>query len=141
MQKTPTGIHCILELYGCPSGLLNDRRYVCNAIRQASRQSMSTLLDLTSHQFHPQGVTAVGLLAESHISVHTWPELGYAAVDVFTCGQTAQPQRACEFLIEQFGARQHRLKTMPRGGDCTSKDSSRSVSTTVQEADLCPARG
>jgi S-adenosylmethionine decarboxylase len=113
---TPVGTHCILELYGCPSNLLNDVAYVRDAIAQSSRQGMSTLLQLSSHQFDPYGVTAVGLLAESHVSVHTWPEHGYAAVDVFTCGETARPEQACDYLIDRFGAREHTLKVLTRGG-------------------------
>ena len=76
---------------------------------------MSTLLQLVSHQFEPQGVTALALLAESHMSIHTWPENGYAAIDVFTCGRTATPEAACAFLVEQFGAARHRLKVLSRG--------------------------
>ena len=74
-----------------------------------------TLLKLSSHQFHPQGVTAVGLLAESHLSIHTWPEHGYAAVDVFTCGEEARPQQACDYLVKRFAARRHSLVVLPRG--------------------------
>ncbi|MBN2375441.1 MAG: adenosylmethionine decarboxylase [Sedimentisphaerales bacterium] len=115
MAENPAGIHCILELYDCPSERLNDLEFICSAIKQAVRESMSTLLNLASHKFDPQGVTAVALLAESHISIHTWPEHGYAAVDIFTCGQTSNPHRACDFLVEQLGAGRHHLKVLSRG--------------------------
>ena len=114
MTVTPVGTHCILELYGCRANLLNDVYFVRDAIEQASRQGMSTLLNLTSHRFEPQGVTAIALLAESHISVHTWPEHGYAAIDIFTCGETATPRQACRYLVEQFAATEHTLKILPR---------------------------
>lgn len=119
MIVTPVGTHCILELHGCPSDLLNDVLFVREAIEQASTRSLSTLLKLSSHQFYPQGVTAVALLAESHVSVHTWPEYGYAAVDIFTCGEDAKPQRACQYLAERFAARKHSLVVLPRGVDAS----------------------
>lgn len=84
-------------------------------MEQASEQSLSTLLKLSSHQFYPQGVTALALLAESHLSIHAWPEHGYAAVDIFTCGEDARPHQACEYLVERFAARQHSLVVLPRG--------------------------
>jgi S-adenosylmethionine decarboxylase len=68
-----------------------------------------------SHKFHPQGVTALGLLSESHISIHTWPEHGYAAADVFTCGDRANPQRACNYLLKAFEATRHSLTKLVRG--------------------------
>lgn len=115
MTIPPVGTHCILELHGCDSHLLNDEPFVRHALEQASRRGMSTLLKLTSHQFDPQGVTALALLAESHMSIHTWPETGYAAVDVFTCGQTATPEAACEFLVGRFNAAEHSMRVLKRG--------------------------
>jgi len=140
LQKTPRSTHCILELYGCPSNLLNDLSFVRDAVRQASQQGLSTLLDMSSHQFHPQGVTVVGLLAESHISIHTWPECGYAAVDVFTCGESADPQRACQYLVERFRARQHQRLTVPRGYGQLPTPSVLMQSASEEEVDLCPVR-
>jgi S-adenosylmethionine decarboxylase len=84
-------------------------------IGRAAAESGSTLLSLTSHHFDPQGVTALGLLAESHISIHTWPENGYAAADVFTCGSHCDPKRACEFLAEQLQSDRHTLSVVERG--------------------------
>jgi S-adenosylmethionine decarboxylase len=136
---TPVGTHCILELYGCPSDLLNDVNFVRDAIEQSSRQGMSTLLQLSSHQFEPFGVTAIGLLAESHVSVHTWPEHGYAAVDVFTCGETARPEQACDYLIRQFNAQEHSLKVLTRGGPAPSDEFAFACESAV-EGDLCQAQ-
>ncbi|MGF1496093.1 MAG: adenosylmethionine decarboxylase [Elainellaceae cyanobacterium] len=110
----PVGIHCILELYGCPSHLLNDGPFIQQALRDAARQARSTLVAEVLHQFEPQGVTALALLAESHISIHTWPEAGYAAVDVFTCGEQADPERACHYLTGSLQAAQHDLCKLPR---------------------------
>jgi S-adenosylmethionine decarboxylase len=109
------GTHCIVELYGCPRELLNDEQFVKNAVREATSHGLATLMGEVSHQFQPHGVTALGLLAESHISIHTWPEHGYAAADVFTCGDTANPQRACAYLISVFQANRHSLTKLVRG--------------------------
>jgi S-adenosylmethionine decarboxylase len=109
------GTHFALELYDCPSGLLDDRIFVRDAIRQAAEAAGSTLLNEVQHKFEPQGVTALGLLAESHISVHTWPECGYAAADVFTCGEHTEPAKACDLLVRALQARRYALKSIARG--------------------------
>ncbi|MDQ7006418.1 MAG: adenosylmethionine decarboxylase [Acidobacteriota bacterium] len=109
------GSHCVLEMYDCPEGLLNDPAFVREAVRQAAVAARSTLLEEVQHVFDPQGVTALALLAESHISVHTWPETGYAAADVFTCGEHTEPRRACEFLVRKLQARRFSLREIRRG--------------------------
>ena len=115
MKHSAIGSHCILELYGCPHDILNDEALVRDAVAQASEKSLSTLLQLSSHRFEPQGVTAVGLLAESHISIHTWPELGYAACDIFTCGESARPTQACDYLAASLNAESQSLQVLTRG--------------------------
>ncbi len=134
---TPVGTHCILELHGCSFDLLNDERFVRHSIEQASHRGMSTLLNLSSHKFEPQGVTAVGLLSESHISIHTWPEHGYAAIDIFTCGETAKPQCACEYLMEQFVATHHELQVISRGGAPASYLAEFEKKTKPKKSRLC----
>ena len=69
---------------------------------------------MITHQFQPQGVTGLALLAESHISIHTWPESGYAAVDVFTCGDHTMPEQACAILCSELQAKRHALKSFLR---------------------------
>lgn len=140
LTLSPLGTHCILELYECPHDLINDERFIRKAIELASEQGMSTLLKLSSHKFEPQGVTAVGLLAESHLSIHTWPENGYAAVDAFTCGEEADPVRACKFLIRHLRAGRHVLKTLQRGTDVRERVSAFEVDSS-REAKLCQVHG
>ena len=110
-----SGIHCIAELYDCPKHLLNDEVYIQQSIRDAVKQGMATLLHEVSHSFHPQGVTALALIAESHVAIHTWPEYGYAAADVFTCGDRASAIRACEHLIQSMKAGRHTMRKLERG--------------------------
>jgi len=111
----PIGTHCILDLYQCPGHLLDDPAFVRQAISDAADRGVSTLMKLVSNQFEPQGVTVLGLLAESHISAHSWPEHQHMAVDIFTCGDRADPVAACHYLIECFQAGDHRLQVIPRG--------------------------
>ena len=96
--------HILFTLRGCPFGLLDDEAHIRNVLANAATLSESTLLGIQSHKFQPQGVTAVALLAESHISIHTWPEKGMAVCDVFTCGDTAMPELGVEYMKEQLKA-------------------------------------
>ena len=74
----------------------------------------ATVLNLISNKFEPQGVTAIALLAASHISIHTWPESNYSAVDIFTCGQNMMPELASQYLIETLMAKEHSLRVIER---------------------------
>ena len=84
--------------------LLDDEKYIRGVVYHASTKCESTLLALNSHKFDPQGVTCVAMLAESHISIHTWPELGMAVCDVFTCGDHTKPQDGVEYMRQMFHA-------------------------------------
>lgn len=108
------GTHCLLELYGCPLELLDDHDYIIATLRSAAERAGATWLSHASHRFTPQGVTAVGLLSESHISIHTWPEDGFATADVFTCGDVAMPEIACEILKEAFRCTRYEMKKINR---------------------------
>ena len=108
------GKHCILELYGCDQRKLDDEAFLRTTITTAAKRAGATLLNLITHRFEPQGVTGLALLAESHISIHTWPENGYAAVDVFTCGDHTMPESACEHLRAELGATRHALSSFLR---------------------------
>jgi len=86
------GKHIILELWGCEKQALDDQQGVEKMLVNSAKACGATLICVKTHKFSPQGVTGVAVLAESHISIHTWPELGYAAMDVFTCGDHVIPQ-------------------------------------------------
>lgn len=98
------GVHALADLWGCDQEILDDHDAVVAALRRAVEAAGATVLDVSSHRFAPQGVTAVALLAESHASVHTWPERGYVAIDAMTCGDAMHPQRYVDVLAEAFGA-------------------------------------
>ena len=90
--------HILFTLKGCSMVLLDDEQYVRDVIYHASVKCQSTLLALNSHKFDPQGVTCVAMLAESHISIHTWPELGMAVCDIFTCGDHTKPKEGVKYM-------------------------------------------
>ncbi len=108
------GRHCILELYQCDQTKLNDEAFIRTTITSSAKIAGATLLNLVTHSFKPQGVTGLALLAESHISIHTWPENGYAAVDVFTCGDQTMPEKACKIMKELLLAKNFSLTSFRR---------------------------
>tara|TARA_Y100001968_G_scaffold218050_1_gene200710 strand:- start:559 stop:1041 length:483 start_codon:yes stop_codon:yes gene_type:complete len=108
------GKHCILELYQCDKGKLNDEAFIRTTITSSAKIAGATLINLVTHSFKPQGVTGLALLAESHISIHTWPEIGYAAIDVFTCGDHTMPEKACKSLSKDFLAKDYSFKNIVR---------------------------
>jgi S-adenosylmethionine decarboxylase len=109
------GRHVIIELWGCNDAIINDADRVKTAMLDAVRAANATLLDIFVHTFSPQGVTGVAVLSESHLSIHTWPEHGYAAADVFTCGATTQPQAAADVLRDAFEAQHADVNELERG--------------------------
>ena len=106
--------HLLLELYRCDSEKLNDESFLRCTLNRAAKLAKATVLNLISNKFEPQGVTAIALLAESHISIHTWPESNYSAVDIFTCGQNMMPELASQYLIESLMAEEHSLRLIER---------------------------
>ena len=106
--------HLLLELYGCDYEKLNDESFLRCSLNRAAKLAKATVLNLISNKFEPQGVTAIVLLAESHISIHTWPESNYSAIDIFTCGQNMQPELASQYLIETLNAEEHFLRGLKR---------------------------
>jgi len=108
------GKHCVQELYKADAELLNDGAFIRRILCDAATVASATILDVSVHCFPGQGVTAFVLLAESHISFHSWPEHNYAAVDVFTCGDTTEPEKACAFLAEKFKAKSQHIITLDR---------------------------
>ena len=113
------GKHLLLELYRCDFEKLNDESYLRCSLNRAAKVANATVLNLISNKFEPQGVTAIALLAESHISIHTWPESNYSAVDIFTCGRNMLPELASQYLIEALKAEEHSLRVIERNPPTT----------------------
>jgi S-adenosylmethionine decarboxylase len=111
--KKYAGTHVIIDLYGAER--LTDKEHMEATFRRCVEECGATLLHLHVHTFLPSGgLSGVAVLAESHISVHTWPEAGYAAFDVFMCGE-AQPEKAVPILKAAFGAREVGVNLLMRG--------------------------
>ena len=106
--------HILFDLKGCPADLLDDAKHVRNTLFHASIISNSKILKIDYQQFTPQGVTGFALLAESHLSIHTWPEKGVAKCDIFTCSDKCLPEKAVEYVKEAFMATQITSETIDR---------------------------
>jgi S-adenosylmethionine decarboxylase len=109
------GRHLILELWGCQEAPINSVETIERAMRETVEACGATLLDLRVYPFTPIGVTGVAILSESHLMIHTWPEHGYAAVDVFTCGYHTDPDAAVSVLQRHFSPERIQVMEMNRG--------------------------
>ena len=109
------GRHLLLELFDCDLDAINNVESVKSALIEAAKRAQATIVDVVFHEFNPFGVSGVVVIAESHLSIHTWPEYRYAAVDIFSCGDILQPEIAANYLVEQFGAERTSVVEMQRG--------------------------
>ena len=109
------GIHLLLELKECNPELLNNIDFIRKALSDTAHTVGATVIGESFHRFSPQGVTGILAIAESHISIHTWPEFGYAAADIFACGTTFRPREAAEILVEKLESRDPEIIEVPRG--------------------------
>jgi len=105
----------LAEIFGCDFDLLNDMGKVEEIMVNAALEAGAEVRECVFHKFSPQGVSGVVVISESHLAVHTWPELGYAAVDVFTCGERVDPWNAVRYLRTRFNARNMTAKEIKRG--------------------------
>ncbi|SFE59528.1 S-adenosylmethionine decarboxylase [Actinopolyspora lacussalsi subsp. righensis] len=112
-----TGQHVLAELEGVAAELLDDEQFLTDALNSALDRSQATVCDVISKRFDPQGVTVLALLSESHASLHSYPENGSIFIDVFTCGNRAQPERAVDLLAESLGPTNVNCRTIRRGHD------------------------
>ncbi|OIP97366.1 MAG: S-adenosylmethionine decarboxylase proenzyme [Syntrophobacteraceae bacterium CG2_30_61_12] len=109
------GKHLIVELYDCDRVRINDVAQVERILVEAVKLSKATIIQPVFHQFSPHGVSGVVVIAESHFTIHTWPEYGYCAVDIFTCGDLIDADLALHFLKEQFEAKNLSVVDIKRG--------------------------
>lgn len=109
------GTHLLLEMWECSSEILKDVDKVRDAMVSAANQAKATIVEVTFHEFNPFGISGMVIIAESHLSIHTWPEYGYAAVDIFTCGDLIKPEVAADYLVERFECQMMDKKVLNRG--------------------------
>lgn len=107
--------HVLADLSECDCKLLNDRVRLVKLLYEAAEAARATVLNIASHEFEPQGITALALLSESHISIHTWPEYGHAVIDILTCGKTTDPHSGIEVIKRALDAKETHITTLTRG--------------------------
>ena len=115
MKSRPLGHQLMVEYFGCSSELLNDPDRLRKVMLEAAVATGATVVGEVFHMFNPHGVSGVVVIAESHLAIHTWPEYGYAAVDLFTCGDEIDPYRGLELLREALGAARFEVREFFRG--------------------------
>ena len=109
------GRQVLVEFYHCDAAVLNDCDKIAVAMDEAARMAGATVVEKVFHLFNPHGISGVVVIAESHLSIHTWPEYGYAAVDLFTCGDEIQPEIAFEYLKRTLRAESVSVMELKRG--------------------------
>ena len=109
------GEHILAEFYECDIEAINDVRVVEESLLEAAAIAKATVIGSSFHLFEPHGVSGVLVISESHFAIHSWPEYAYAAVDIFTCGDTVEPMEAFFYLKRRFGTRNATYQVVQRG--------------------------
>uniref|UniRef100_A0A7C4EPR2 S-adenosylmethionine decarboxylase proenzyme n=1 Tax=Thermodesulfovibrio aggregans TaxID=86166 RepID=A0A7C4EPR2_9BACT len=109
------GTHLLIELKDCNPKILEDLESVQTILVNAAKKANATIINVNFHKFSPFGVSGVVVIAESHLAIHTWPEYKFAAVDVFTCGDTIKPEVAAQYIIEALECKVPSIVEMKRG--------------------------
>jgi S-adenosylmethionine decarboxylase len=101
-QLNALGKHIIAELFQCQNDILDDLEAIKIMMISAAITAGAKVEEVSFHRFTPQGISGVVIISESHLTIHTWPELGYAAVDIFTCGEDTRPWDAYAYIVEKL---------------------------------------
>jgi S-adenosylmethionine decarboxylase len=109
------GKQILVEFYNCDKHILNNRNRIEQAMKEAVQLSGATIIATTVHTFSPFGVSGVVVIAESHVAIHTWPEYGYAAVDIFTCGECIDPWVIKKYLKKELVSENSSVMELKRG--------------------------
>jgi len=107
------GIHLIVEFWN--GKIIEDPKKIKQILIEAAKRAKNTPLEVTIHKFSPQGITGVVLLAESHIALHSWPEINYLAIDIFTCGEKSMSHKALAYLKKVFKPKRVKIQKIKRG--------------------------
>ena len=109
------GRQILVEYYDCDPEVLNDVSQIESILIEGTRKSKASIISHNFHKFSPHGVSGTVVIAESHVAIHTWPEYGYAAVDIFTCGETIDPWIIQDYLRSRFDSKNVSSMEMKRG--------------------------
>ncbi len=115
MEMDTIGNHYIVEASGCRPEVIKSVEKVEQILVRAAETANVQVWSISFHRFQPHGVSGVVVISESHLSVHTWPEFGYVALDIYTCGKNARPDEAVDYALEQFGATSVHVTEITRG--------------------------
>jgi S-adenosylmethionine decarboxylase len=115
MDFSTFGRHIAVDTWGVDFDLLNHAEWLETQLVEAAERCGATVLSIQSKQFEPQGATVLVLLSESHLSIHTYPEKGFAALDCYTCGETVDPQLAIEYLVSLLKPKSMHATKLVRG--------------------------
>lgn len=109
------GRHVIAELWGCDVETLNDLQVIERIMVSAALKAGAEVREVAFHKFVPHGVSGVVIISESHLTIHSFPEHGYASIDVYTCGERIDPNIACDYITFRLGAVKRESIEFPRG--------------------------
>lgn len=109
------GTHLLIELRECNPEILKSLEKVRSVMVSAAKEAKATIIDISFREFNPFGISGVVVIAESHLTIHTWPEYGYAAVDIFTCGDVIKPEIAASYLIKRLECKNPSIVEIKRG--------------------------
>jgi S-adenosylmethionine decarboxylase proenzyme len=112
-KRKYSGIHLIAEFWYGKN--IEDPKKIKEILIGAVKEANNTPLKVAIHKFQPQGITGIVLLAESHIALHTWPEFNYTAIDIYTCGDKANPEKALKYLKQELQPKKVEIKKLKRG--------------------------
>ena len=109
------GRHLVVELFNCDSKVLDDVHKVETIMVDAAKHAHARIVDVVFHTFNPHGISGAVIIAESHLAIHTWPEYGYASIDIYTCGTEINPWRAYHYMVKKFKSKSMTAVEMKRG--------------------------
>lgn len=109
------GRHVIAELWGCNVEKLNDMNYIERVFVDAALEAGAEIREVAFHKFAPHGVSGVVIISESHLTIHSFPEHGYASIDVYTCGDRIDPTVASNYILKALDAKSSEMIEVPRG--------------------------
>jgi S-adenosylmethionine decarboxylase len=115
MKLEQLGRHILVEYYNCDEEILKDHKLIEEMMVKAATKANATVVQSVFHLFNPWGVSGAVVISESHLTIHTWPEFGYAAVDLFTCGDSVNPWIAFDYLNESLKAEKSESMEVTRG--------------------------
>lgn len=115
MKIEQLGRHILVEFYNCDKEILNDHALIEKYMNEAAETANATIVTSCFHMFNPWGVSGAVIIQESHLTIHTWPEYGYASVDLFTCGDSVNPWVAFDYLKDKLKAEKEEATEVARG--------------------------